>query len=91
MFFLEDLKALSTTKLRQKLQDLWDTELFPECVRNVYASTAKRDCMMRFAIVEIAAAHARALDKKEIFKELLQEGGDFAVDYVHALTNMCRK
>jgi hypothetical protein len=90
MFFLEDLKALSTTKLRQKLQDLWDTELFPECVRDVYAATAKRDCMMRSAIVEIAAAHARGLGEKEVFKELLREGGDFAVDYINALTKMCR-
>lgn len=86
MFFIEDLKALSARKLQEKLKDLWTSNEFPECIREVYASTPNGDREMRPTVVEVATAHARELGEKKIFKELLQEGGDFAVDYVDALT-----
>lgn len=88
IFFLEDLKALSTTKLRQKLKELEDLSIsdsFPECVREIYASTPGSDRAMRSAVVEVAKAHVRELGKKEIFKDLIREGGDFAVDYFESV------
>ena len=85
MFFLEDLKALCTSKLQQKLQDLWDSDLFPECVREIYASTPNSNCAMRSAVVKVAKAHVRELGKKDIFKDLIREGGDFAIDYFESI------
>jgi hypothetical protein len=86
MFFLEDVKALSTVKLQLKLQDLWTSDSFPDCVREVYASTPNTDRGMRSAVVEVARVHASELCCKAIFKELIREGGDFAVDFFESIT-----
>jgi len=81
MFFLDDLKALSTAKLQLKLQDLWTSDLFPECIREIYASTPDSDRAMRAAVVEVASVRIHELGMKAIFKDLIREGGDFAVEY----------
>ncbi|KAF1952619.1 hypothetical protein CC80DRAFT_422155, partial [Byssothecium circinans] len=81
MFFLENLKVLATAKLRQKLQELWTSDSFPECIREVYATTPESDRAMRSAVVEVAKNHVRELGKKAVFTDLIREGGDFAVDY----------
>jgi len=86
MFFLEGVKALSTTKIRQKLKNLWACDSFPDCVREVYASTPDGDRAMRSAVVEVASMHARELSKKAMFKDLIREGGEFAVDFVESIT-----
>jgi len=85
MFFLEDLKALSTAKLQRKLQDLWTCDSFPECVREIYTSTPNSDRAMRSAVVEVAKVHTIELGKKAIFKDLIREGGDFAVQYFESV------
>jgi hypothetical protein len=81
MFFLEDLKALATVKLQQKLQDLWTSDSFPECIREVYATTPENDCAMRSAVVEVATKHVSELGRKIVFTDLIREGGDFPVDF----------
>lgn len=86
MFFLQDLKVLAQSKLQETLRNNWMSDAFPECVREMYASTQNSDSEIRSFVVEIARAHARELGKKETFRELLQEGGDFTVEYVDALT-----
>ena len=85
MFFLEDLKALSVTKLQQRLRNLWTCDTFPECVREIYATTLDRDSAMRSAVVEVAKTHIVDLRKKATFKDLMHEGGDFAVDLFEAV------
>ncbi|KAL5370866.1 hypothetical protein PMIN02_013007 [Paraphaeosphaeria minitans] len=85
MFFLKDLKALATAKLQQKLQELWTSESFPECIREVYATTPESDRAMRSAVVEVAKNYVRELGKKVVFKDLIHEGGDFAVDYFESV------
>jgi hypothetical protein len=47
MFFLKGLKALCTVKLEQKLKDLWKSDSFPECIREIYASTPSDDWARR--------------------------------------------
>jgi hypothetical protein len=81
MFFLEDLKALATAKLEQKLEVLWGSDSFPECIREVYATTPQSDRAMRSAVVKVAKNHVGKLGKNVTFKDLIYEGGDFAVDY----------
>jgi hypothetical protein len=85
MFFLNGLKALCTVKLEQKLKDLWKSESFPECIREIYASTPSGDCAMRSTVVEVAKAHVRELGEKAAFKDLIREGGDFAVQYFESV------
>lgn len=78
MFFLEDLKAVAIAKLQQKLQDLWKSDSFPECIREIYTTTPENDLGMRSAVVEMAKLHVRELVSKDKFKALICEGGDFA-------------
>jgi hypothetical protein len=85
MFFLEDVKALATAKLKQRLQTLWTCDSFPDCIREIYASTPDSDRAMRSAVVKVAKDHARELGKKAIFKDLIHEGGDFAVDFFESI------
>jgi hypothetical protein len=85
MFFLEDLKTLCVLKLQTKLKELWASDEFPTCIRKVYASTSHTSCHMRLAVLESATAHANDLSEKEVFTNLLREGGDFTVEYVNAL------
>ncbi|KAF2181195.1 hypothetical protein K469DRAFT_589870, partial [Zopfia rhizophila CBS 207.26] len=85
MFFLEDLKALALEKFKRNLEELWMSDSFPECVREVYKSTYERDRALRSVVVEVAATHAHDLGSKEIFKDLICEGGDFVVDYFEKL------
>ncbi|KAH9873079.1 hypothetical protein J1614_005476 [Plenodomus biglobosus] len=85
MFFLKDLKALATAKLKQKLQDLWADDSFPECIREVYATTPDGDHAMRSAVVEVAKVHVKKLGKKAVFKDLIHEGGDFTVQYFESV------
>lgn len=62
-------------KLQQKLQDHWSGGSFPECIREIYASTPDCDRAMRLLV-----AHICELCNKAIFKDLIHEGGDFAVE-----------
>jgi hypothetical protein len=86
MFFLEDLKTLCVRKLQTKLEELWASDDYPTCIRKVYASSSHASSHMRLAVLESATAHANDLSEKEIFTNLLREGGDFAVEYVNALS-----
>ncbi|OCK74263.1 hypothetical protein K432DRAFT_420396 [Lepidopterella palustris CBS 459.81] len=72
MFFLENLKLLALKK----------SNLFPECVQEVYKSTYKRDRIIRSTVVEAAATYVRKLGIKGIFKDLIYKGRDFAVNYI---------
>ncbi|KAH7119540.1 hypothetical protein B0J11DRAFT_582072 [Dendryphion nanum] len=88
IFFLKDLKTLSTTKLQRKLQDLWTSDSFPECIREVYASTPSSDRAIRSTVVEVVSVRKLDLGKKAIFKDLIHEGGDFVVDYFERITSL---
>jgi hypothetical protein len=79
MFFLNDLKALSLWFELEFGCDLWIRDLFPECIREIYASTPNNDRVMRATVGELAGDHVYELGKKNIFKVLIRQGGDFAV------------
>lgn len=85
MFFLEDLKALATAKLQQKLQNLWTDGSFPDCIREIFATTIDSDHAMRSAVVEVAKAHVKELGRKSVFKDLIREGCDFAVQFFESV------
>ena len=80
MFFLDDLKALWLWLELDFGCDLWISDLFPECIREIHAFTTNNDRVMRAIVGELAGDHAHELGKKDIFKDLIREGGDFAVE-----------
>lgn len=79
-FGVQTLKDYSLGKLRLKVQELWVSETFVDCIRDVYQSTIDPDCEMRKVVVETAWSHFKSLWGKKPFRELVREGGDFAVD-----------
>ena len=87
MFFLKDLKTVTTAKLKKKLLNLWKDDSFPDCIREIYATTRDRDQAMRSAVVDIAKVHAKELVTKTAFKDLIHDGGDFAVQYFQSVVS----
>jgi hypothetical protein len=85
MFCIEDLKTISLNKFRRETSEGWDSNLFLECVWEIYHSTYGYPRTIRPALVDVAVAHAREIAGKARFEDLVREGGDFVVEYVTRL------
>ncbi|KAF2967244.1 hypothetical protein GQX73_g6308 [Xylaria multiplex] len=81
-FMLDDLKRLALQKFKLKLQNLWVSELFVACIREIYASTTESEEGLRSAVVSVAYNYQTELWQKKPFRDLIYDGGDFAVDLV---------
>ncbi|KAI1749785.1 BTB/POZ domain-containing protein [Xylaria castorea] len=79
-FMLDDLKQLALKRFKLNLKKLWVSEFLSDCIREVYASTTQSEYGLRNAVVEVACSHRSTLWEKKAFRDLLYEGGDFAVD-----------
>lgn len=78
---MEGLKELSYQKFELQLQQHWISDTFPDCVREVYATSLGTDLRtIRSAVVYAVSQHKQSLIQKRSFQELIREGGDFAVD-----------
>jgi len=86
MFRIEGLKILSCNKfqLQLKQQEHWMSDMFPDCIREVY-STSKPSDPIRKAVVDVVLLNKKVLAQKSLFQELIQEGEDFAMDIVLAM------
>jgi hypothetical protein len=83
MFRMEDLKNLSCDKFKLQLKEQWKSDAFPDCIREVYATSEETQAAgTRRAVVEEAALHRKELVQKRLFRDLIRELGDFAVDLV---------
>ncbi|KAF1967055.1 BTB/POZ domain-containing protein [Bimuria novae-zelandiae CBS 107.79] len=83
-FFLEGLKELALSKLKDRLKKGWQSKIFPVCVEEIYAITSSSSSM-RVAVAKIAAEHGKDLQEEETFLDLLHGGGEFVVDFYKAL------
>ncbi|KAI0388517.1 BTB/POZ domain-containing protein [Xylariaceae sp. FL0594] len=79
-FMLDGLKQFALRRFTSKLEQLWVSELLVDCIREVYESTTESEHGLRSAVVEVAEAHRVDLWGKKAFRDLIREGGDFAVD-----------
>ncbi|KAI0977244.1 BTB/POZ domain-containing protein [Xylaria arbuscula] len=84
-FMLDDLKQQALERFKSKLDILWVSELFVDCIREVYASTTPSDNGLRGAVVKTAQRHLVELWKRKAYRDLLSEGGDFVVDLMGTL------
>jgi len=85
-FMLDDLKHLALQRFKLKLNKLWVSELLVHCVREVYASTTKSEHGPRSAVVEVAYTYRANLWQRKAFRDLVHDGGDFAVDLMGKCT-----
>ncbi|OAR00195.1 hypothetical protein LLEC1_07017 [Akanthomyces lecanii] len=84
-FDVKGLGEYSLDRFKVKVEKLWVSERFVDCIRDVYASTVDSDCRMRKAVVDITGKHFDELWEKPL-QDLMREGGDFAVDLVEQMT-----
>ena len=86
-FQVTGLHEYALQKFISKIEKLWVSELFVDCIRDVYTSTSDPKCSIRVAILNITCQHINDLRGKLPFQDLMREGGDFAVDIVLKLSN----
>lgn len=84
-FIVEGLKDYALQRFRSKIRQLWVSEKFVDCIRDIYDSTIDPNCKMRQAVVEIVRNNIAELWEKAPFQEVLREGGDFIVDLMSKL------
>ncbi|KAK1990889.1 hypothetical protein LX36DRAFT_647270 [Colletotrichum falcatum] len=81
-FQVEPLKKYSLDKLVLKVETLWNCEGFIDCIRETYHLTTETDQEPRRLVARTARTRLSYLCKKKSFRDLVYEGGDFAVDLV---------
>ncbi|KAG9249985.1 BTB/POZ domain-containing protein [Emericellopsis atlantica] len=84
-FSINGLKEHALSRFKSKISRLWVSEIFPDCIREVYGSTSDPNCDMRKAVVEVTRENRGELWVKKAYRELIHEGGDFAVDLMDEL------
>ncbi|KAG9238192.1 hypothetical protein BJ875DRAFT_437765 [Amylocarpus encephaloides] len=74
MFRIEGLKRLSYKKFEQQLQQHWISDMFPDCIREVYLTSNNTDLnTTRKAVIDSVASHKQELVPKRSFQELIRE------------------
>jgi hypothetical protein len=81
-FLMEELKEYAFQKFNAKI---WISDMFIDCVREVYCTTANSDRRMRDSVVKIAVKNICELWQKGQFLSLVREGGDFTEDMITTL------
>ncbi|KAK7177395.1 hypothetical protein PSPO01_16561 [Paraphaeosphaeria sporulosa] len=84
-FCIEDLQFIALKKFQREASEKWNSDLFLACIWEAYQSVPDIPRTIRSALIDIAVVHASEVVQKESFKDLVHEGGDFAVDYVGRL------
>jgi hypothetical protein len=85
MFFIEDLASLAEAKFRWKMQTSVTSNMFSDCVPEIYANEYKGNGKMHFIMVEAAIAQRHNPNVQESLQDLFYEGGHFVVDYLAIL------
>ncbi|KAI1839752.1 hypothetical protein JX266_014034 [Neoarthrinium moseri] len=81
-FGIKGLKNHALSRLQTLLSDLWMSDRFSDCIREVYESTRDEPESLRALVTRVAHAHLGQLWERSEFKVLVHEGGDFAVDLI---------
>ena len=90
-FDVPSLKEYALKRFASKIRELWVSDRFNDCIRNVFDSTTKSGGeSLRNAVVLVAKDHLPALWAKHTFKDLLRDGGDFAEDLMDLMVATTR-
>ena len=85
MLCIEDLKTISLNRFRLETCEGWDSDLFLDCVWEIYHSIPGYPRTVRPILVDVAVVHTREIAGEAGFEDLVREGGDFVVDYITRL------
>ncbi|KAI1003988.1 hypothetical protein K3495_g4221 [Podosphaera aphanis] len=101
MFQIQDLATLATKNFQTQLRGTCLDASFSTCVRELYASTNSSDDLIRSVALAAAISAPQPSDESHIdvdsmrvlkldcFRDILCQGGDFAVDYCTAVVDQC--
>lgn len=78
-FDVAALKSHSLQIFETKVRDLWVSDSFVDCIREIYRTTDDPKCMMRKCVVDTSRAHLKKLMTGSPFRDFLSDGGDFVV------------
>lgn len=82
MFLVEELKHVAYRRFVSKLEELWISDTFIDCIADIYSDTAEFDQQIKDAVAKVARDHISSLWMKKGFQELVRQIGDFAVDLI---------
>ena len=84
-FDVQGLRSLCATSFTNLLYLSWDINTFVDSVFDVYSMTTKGDDAFRKAIVNSAIKNLKELYKRDDFKSLITEHGEFSGELLTAL------
>ncbi|KAL2008794.1 hypothetical protein VTN00DRAFT_6988 [Thermoascus crustaceus] len=84
-FLMTALKEYAFQRFQTKIQKLWISETFVDCILKVYRTTNDDDKRMRDSVVQVARTYVNQLWSNKRFQDLVQENGKFAVDLTATL------
>ncbi|KAJ2982283.1 hypothetical protein NQ176_g1484 [Zarea fungicola] len=83
-FGIDDLQLYSLENFKAKIQRLWMSRGFIDCIPVVYALTRDDRCQMRTAVINSIDEHWNELPQ-DLLKKVVHDGGDFSVELVEKL------
>lgn len=89
-FMIDNLKQLALERFKSKLGPDWVCDELVACIREIYKNTTESETGLRRAVVEAAHKSGPELWQKKEFRDLVSEGGDFAVDMMGISTGWQR-
>jgi len=84
---MDDLEALALERFRSQLR--WPISELIGCIQNMYES--RNDYARPLVITEAAKSYVQTPDLAEALQKAAREVGEFAVDLMEALSNLCQQ
>ena len=84
---MDELEALALERFRSQLR--WPISELIGCIQNMYES--RNDYARRLVITEAAKSYVQTPDLAEALQKAAREVGEFAVDLMEALKNLCQQ
>jgi len=82
---IQALKEWATTKYKEVLPTTWNSTAFIESARLIYDNTLDNDRVLRDIIIQKASENVKVLFDRGEFIDLLQAGGDFAMEVLRSV------
>ncbi len=84
---MDDLEALALERFRSQLR--WPISELIGCIQKMYES--RNHYARRLVITEAAKSYVQTPDLAEALQKAAREVGEFAVDLMEALKNLCQQ
>lgn len=88
-FKIRGLQDYALQRQDERLQGQWTCADLVDCIREVYGKTKGDGDKMRALISGVAYQHQARLWKDAAFRQLIRDGGDFAVDMIERNVSEC--